>query len=322
MRHRVLLIFVLTVATWATIAWSQQAERPRVIGVLALSAGPNDSVYTAVRRGLSKLGYLEGRDFRIEYRGAQGNADRLAELAQELVYLKVDLIFASTEMTTRAAKQATSTIPIVAVLPDHDPVASGLIESWNKPGGNITGLAGWGLLSSKRLQLLKEILPNLSRVSVAWDSSVSQEIGDLQTGADRLGIHLQLVEMKSPYDFDLVFAKAKRQKAGAVMLLSSPQVYVRRTQLGALALKYELPLDTTFRDVTVGGGLTSYSGDLEYGFSRSAYFIDRLLKGAKPADLPFEKNERIQFVINLKTAKALRLTIPQAVLLRADEIIR
>lgn len=128
--------------------------------------------------------------------------------------------------------------------------------------------------------------------------------------------------MKSPYDFDSVFAEAKRQKAGAVMLLSSPEVYVRRTQLGALALKYGLPLDATFRDVTVGGGLMSYAGDFDYGFSRSAYFIDRVLKGVKPADLPFEKSERIQFVINLRTAKALRLTIPQAVLLRADEIIQ
>lgn len=187
MRHRVVLMFVLSLAAWATLAWSQQAERMRVIGVLALSAGPNDSVYAAVRKGLRDLGYVEGRDFRIEYRGAQGRVDRVADLAQELVNVKVDVIFTGAEMTTRAAKQATSTIPIVAVLPDHDPVASGLIESWNRPGGNVTEIAGWGLLSSKRLQLLKEILPSLSRVSVPWDSSVSQEIGDLQAGADRLG---------------------------------------------------------------------------------------------------------------------------------------
>jgi putative ABC transport system substrate-binding protein len=225
-------------------------------------------------------------------------------------------------MTVRVAMQATSTIPIVAVLPDHDPVASGLISSWNRPGGNITGIAGWGLLNSKRLQLLKEIVPTLSRVSVPWDSSVSQEIGDLRAAADRLGIQLLPIEMRAPYDFDAVITDAGRQKSGAVMLLSSPEVYVRRTQIGELALKRRVAVDAPFRDITVAGGLMSYSADLEYGFSRAAYFIDRVLKGTTPAELPFEKSDRVHFVINLKTAKALRLTIPQAVILRADEIIR
>jgi putative ABC transport system substrate-binding protein len=320
-KNRVLLIVGVAIAAWAFVAWPQQAARLRVIGFLAVSAGPNDFVYTAIRGGLSDLGYLEGRDYRFEHRGAQGHPDRLPQLAQELVQLKVDVIVTGTEIGARAAKQATSTIPIVAIIPD-DPVVSGLIESFNHPGGNVTGQGGFNTqMTSKRLQLLKDILPRLSRVTVLWDSSVSQELRELPAAAERLGIQLQLVEMKLPYDFDSAFADAKRQKSGAVMLLSSPQVYVRRTQLGSLALKHGLAVDAPFEDVTAAGGLMTYSGDFRRGFSRAAYFIDRLLKGAKPSELPFEQFQYVRFTINLKTARALGVTIPQAILLRADEVI-
>jgi ABC-type uncharacterized transport system substrate-binding protein len=219
--------------------------------------------------------------------------------------------------------QATSTIPIVAILPDHDPVASGLIDSFNRPGGNITGLTVRStLLAGKRLELLREILPGLSRVAVFWDPFVRTEVKELEIAAHSLGIQLQLVEVKAPYDFDAAFRAAKRQKAGAVMMLSSPQVYIRRVQLGALALKHKLPADAPFRDLTEAGGLMSYSTDVMDGFHRAAYFIDRLLKGAKPGDLPIEQTATIKFVVNLKTAKALGIRIPQSILVRANEVIR
>ena len=302
---------------------AQQAERVAVVGRLAVNnGGANDPIEEALRKGLRELGYVEGRTIRIEFRTAQGDADRLPRLAEELVRLNVDVIVTGTEISTRAAKQATSTIPIVAILPDHDPVASGLIESFNRPGGNITGLTARNTqLAGKRLELLKEMLPGLARVAVLWDPFVRTEVKELKIAARSLGIQLQLVEVKAPYDFDAAFTAAKRQKAGAVMMLSSPQVYIRRVQLGALALKHKVPAEAPFRDLTAAGGLMTYSTDITDSFGRAAYFIDRLLKGAKPSDLPFEQSATIKLVVNLKTAKALGITIPQSILLRADEVI-
>jgi putative ABC transport system substrate-binding protein len=306
----------------APSATAQQPTKVPVIGDLMVAAGPRDSVVEALRLGLRDLGYVEGRDFRIEYRSAEGRADQLPRLAEELVRLKVDVIVTGTEISTRAAKQATSTIPIVAILPDHDPVASGLIDSFNRPGGNITGLTVRNTqLAGKRLQLLKEMLPGLSRVAVLWDPFVRGEVEELKFAARSLGLQLQLLEVKAPYDFDAAFRTAKRQKVGAVMLLSSPQVYRRRVQLGALALENNLPADAPFHDLTKAGGLMSYSTDPQDGFYRAAYFIDRLLKGAKPSDLPFEQTENVRFVVNMKTAKALGLTIPQSVVVQANQVI-
>jgi len=249
--------------------------------------------------------------------------DRLASLAEELVRLKVDVIVTGTDAATRAAQQATSTIPIVVVLPGDDPMAAGFIESFNHPGGNITGLTVRNnQLVAKRLQLLKEILPGLSRIATLFSNpSDRAEVEKIKPVAHALGIELQVVEVNAPYDFDGAFSIVKRQKAGAVMLLS-PQVYVRRFQLGALALKRGLPAESPFHDLTRAGGLMSYSTDFRDGFYRSAYYVDRLLKGAKPSDLPFEQTANIKFVVNLKTADALGITIPQSILLRADEVIR
>lgn len=304
--------------------WAQQPDRVAVVGRLAVNnGGANDPIEEALRKGLRELGYVEGRTIRVEFRTAQGDADRLPRLAEELVRLNVDVIVTGTEISTRAAKQATSTIPIVAILPDHDPVASGLIESFNRPGGNITGLTVRNSqLAGKRLELLKEMLPGLSRVAVIWDAFVRTEVKELEIAARSLGVQLQLVEVKAPYDFDAAFRAAKGKKAGALMLLSSPQVYIRRVQLGALALEHKVPADAPFRDLTEAGGLMSYSTDVMDAFHRAAYFIDRILKGAKPSDLPFEQSETIKLVVNLKTAKALGITIPQSILLRVDEVIK
>jgi putative ABC transport system substrate-binding protein len=177
-------------------------------------------------------------------------------------------------------------------------------------------------LAGKRLELLKEMLPRLYRVAVLWDPFVRAEVQEIEIAAHSLGIELLLEEVKAPYNFDAALSAAKRKKAGAVMLLGSPQVYIRRVQLGALALKHKLPVAASFRDLIEAGGLMSYSTDVMDAFHRAAYFIDRLLKGAKPSDLPFEQSETIKLVVNLKTAKALGITIPQSILLRADEVIR
>lgn len=317
----VLLVANLAIPSIST--WAQQPNHVAVVGRLTIFAETIDPVNGAIRQGLRELGYVEGRDFRIEKRSADGRVDELPRAAEELARLNVDVIVTGTEISARAAKQVTSTIPIVAIIPDHDPVASGLIESFNRPGGNITGLTVRNSqLASKRLELLKEMLPGLTRVAVLWDPWVRNEVKELEIAAHSLGLQLQLVEVAAPYDFDVALKIAKRKKAGAVMLLSSPQVYIRRVQLGALALRRKIATDAPFRDLTEAGGLMSYSTDVIDGFHRAAYFIDRILKGAKPGDLPFEQSETIKLVINLKTAKALGITIPESILLRADEVIR
>ena len=315
-------IIVLCCALFAAGASAQQIDRVRLIGRLAVEGNVADPVQDALRAGMRELGYVEGRDYRIEHRNAEGHIDRLPSLAQELVQLNVAVIVTGTGVATRAAQRATTTIPIVALLPE-DPIASGFIDSFNRPGGNITGLTVRNTqLTAKRLELLKEILPDLSRVAVISDPSVRGEVEGIRTAARVLGIQIQLVEMKEPYDFDGAFKTCKRQRVGAVMLLSSPEVYINRARLGALALEYKLPTDSSFHDLARAGGLMAYSTDVKEAFHRTAYFVDRLFKGAKAGDLPFEQISNPRLTINLKTAKALGINIPEAVLVRADEVIR
>lgn len=321
-RRLLLLVFALSLVVLAAGAWAQEPSRVPVIGILMISAGPDDPLIEAIRKGLRDRGYVEDRDFRIAHRRAHGQVDRLPRFAEELVRLNAAAIVTGTEEATLAARQATSTIPIVAVL-GEDPVASGFIESFNRPGGNITGLYTPIELAGKRLELLKEILPGLSRVAVLWDSQGHAELEQLKPAARSLGIQLQLLEMKAPYDLDAAFRMAKRQKAGAVVVLDiSSELYVRSARLGSLALANGLPLTGGERDLVEAGGLMSYGMDVSASFYRAAYFIDRLLKGAKASDLPFEQPTKYELVVNLKTAKAFGVTIPQSILLRADKVIR
>lgn len=300
-----------------------QSTRVPVVGLLMVVAGVNDSAVEALREGLRGLGYVEGRNFRFEHRSAEGHPERLAGLAEELVRLKVDVIVTGTDAATRAAKQASTTIPIVVVLPEDDPMAAGFIESFNHPGGNITGLTVRNSqLVGKRLELLKEILPGLSRVAVLSDPLVRGEVEQIRPAARALGVEIRLLEVNARYDFDNAFSRAQRQKVGAVMLLSSPQVYGRRLQLGALALKHRLPVESPFHELTRAGGLMSYSTGVSDGFFRSAYYVDQLLKGAKASDLPFEQTANIKFIVNLRTADALGIKVPQSILLRVDEVIQ
>ena len=318
-----LVAVALTCATVIASAYAEQPQRVPIVARLAGDAAPNDPVDATIRKGLAELGDVEGRDYRLEQRSAAGRVDQLPRLAEELVRLRVDVIVAGTEAAARAAKQATSTIPIVAILPDHDPVASGLIKSFSRPGGNVTGLTiRNSQLAAKRLEQLNEMLPGLSRVAVVWDAWVPTEVDQLQRAARSLGIQLQLIEVKNPYNFDAAFAAANKQKAEAIMLLSSPAVYLRRTQLGVLALEHRLPCDAVFHDLTRAVGLMSYSTDVMDGFHRGAYYIDRILKGAKPADLPFEQTANVKLLVNLRTARVLGITVPESILVRADEVLR
>ena len=248
---------------------------------------------------------------------------RLPGLAEELVRLKVDAIVAGTEASVRAAKKATGTIPIVMVMYDYDPVASGLIDSISRPGGNITGIfPRHSDLVGKRLELLKEAVPRLSRVAVFWDAYSRRQLDELEPAARSLGVQLQLIELRAPYDFEMAFKAVKQKKAGAVMFLFSPVFYVQRARIAALALKNGLPTVFQNHEYVEDGGLLSYGPSRVDTFGRAPYFIDRLLKGAKPADLPIEQPTKFKLVVNLKTAKALGIKVPESILLRADEVIR
>lgn len=249
--------------------------------------------------------------------------DRLPDLAEELVRLKVDAIVAGTEPSIRAAIQATNTIPIVMVAYDHDPVASGLVQSLSRPGGNVTGIfTRQSELLGKRLELLKETLPGLSRIAVFWDSFGARELDQLELSARSLGVHLQLVAFQSPYHFDAAFRTAKRKKADAVIVLFSPVFYVNRTRIAELALQTAQPTMFEEHDFVDVGGLMSYGFNSADTFGRAAYFPDRLLKGSKPSDLPVEQPSKLWLAVNLRTARVFGLTIPQSILLRADEVIR
>ena len=322
-RRLLLLALVSNLAATATAAWAQQPNQIPVVGVLMVTVGPNDGPALALRKGLRNLGYIEGQNIRIEFRSAQGQADRLLRLAKELAELKVNVIVAGTEPAARAARQAAGTTPIVAVLSDHDPVVSGLVSSLSRPGGNITGVFSQQTeLVSKRLELLKEALPKASRVAVFWDSYSQRQLDALQQAAPSLGVQLHSIELRAVYDFKAAFGVARQKKADAVVVLFSPVFYRERAQIAARALEAGLPTMNQEEAWVVAGGFLSYGPMIADYYGRAAYFVDRLLKGAKPSDLPVEQATTFKLTVNLKTAKALGITIPQSILVRADEVIR
>ena len=293
------------------------------VGILTVASGPAEGPAQGVRDGLEQLGYVDGRNIKIEFRSAQGQADRLPILAQELVALKVDVIVTGTEPAARAVQHATSTIPLVVVLSDHDPVASGLVNSLSRSGSNITGVVTrQSELVGKRLELLKESLPRLLRVAVFWDTYSQRQFEPLQKAAQSLGVQVQSIELRAPYDFKAASRRAKQEKADAVVVLFSPVFYRERAQIARMALEAGLPTMNQEESWVAAGGLISYGPTIADTFGRTAYFVDRLLKGAKPADLPIEQAAGFKLTINLRTAKALRLNIPDSIVLRADEVIR
>jgi putative ABC transport system substrate-binding protein len=316
-----LLISLALVATPLTAAAQPIGRVPR-IGILR-TGSPPDPFVEAFLQGLRELGYDDGGNISIEYRWAEGRDEQLPDLAADLVRLKVDVIVAGGSQA-RVAKRATTTIPIVMPVA-NDPVGEGIVASLARPGGNVTGLAFLSEgLPGKWVELLKEVLPGMSRVAVLWHPAT--EAGQLrvsETAARSLGVRLRALKVRRPDEFSPAFAEAQRNHAECLIVLSSPFFYAHRTRLVELAAKHRLPRMYHQQDFVVGsGGLMSYGPNLRDLFRRAATYVDKVLKGAKPADLPIEQPTRFELVINMKTAKALGLTIPQSVLARADEVIQ
>ena len=314
-------------SAWPVAASAQQAAKIARIGYLAtnLAAGPH--LREAFLQGLRDLGYVEGRNVVIEYRDAEGKLERLPALAAELVALKVDVIVAASTLAALAAKQATRTLPIVFAAAG-DPVASGLVTSLARPGGNVTGLSILAPeLVGKCLELLKQAVPGVSRVAVLWQPGALGErtekdmLKEAEVAARALGVRLQFVEARGPADFDRAFSDMTRARAGALTVLASVMFFSERRRLVDLAAKNRLPAVYPLREFVDAGGLMSYGPNVADLFRRAATYVDKILKGAKPADLPVEQPTKFELVINLKTAKALGLTIPPSLLARADEVI-
>jgi putative tryptophan/tyrosine transport system substrate-binding protein len=308
-----------------------EAQRPgRVprIGYLGYSSPALEArLVEAFRQGLRDLGYLEGQNIAIEYRSAEGKLERLAALSAELVNLKVDIIVTLATPGALAGRQATTTIPIV-VAAMADPARDGLVASLARPGGNITGSTFLGPeLISKRLGLVKEIVPAASRMAVLWHPGVYSErtMTDMLTqtteGARRLGFQLQVVGAGSADDFDRAFSEITRGRADALVVFPSPMLYLEHRRIVDLAAKIRLPTVYPWREAVDAGGLIAYGANIFDLLRRAAIYVDKILKGAKPGDLPIEQPTKFDFVINLRTAKALGLTIPPSLLARADQVI-
>jgi putative tryptophan/tyrosine transport system substrate-binding protein len=323
-----LLAYALPVLILATIhlAEAQQTKKVPRIGYLgATSRSINPARIEAFRQGLRELGYVEGKNIVIEYRYAEGKLDRLPALAAELVGLKVDIIVMGGPAATRSAKQATATIPIVMAY-DDDPVGSGFVASLARPGGNITGLSTLAPeISGKQLELLREIVPKLSRVAVlgnAIQPGNPQALREINLAADGFGVQLQYLEIQAPKDIETAFQAASKERAHAVLVLSGTVLLSQRKQIVDLAIKSRLPTIYNRPEYAEDGGLVFYGVSYTDLFRRAATYVDKILKGAKPADLPIEQPKKFEFIINLKAAKQIGLTIPPNVLARADRVIR
>ena len=304
---------------------AQQPASPRRIGVLFGGFSLEGNEEQQFRQGLLDAGYVEGRDVVIEWRSANGDYARVPELVADLIQRKVEVIVVTTTPAAQAVKRATSTIPIVMALV-ADPVGSGLVASLAHPGGNVTGLSMMLTdLTAKRLQLLKEAIPRVARVAVLWNPAMPwhpKAVADLKAAAPSLAIELSFVSATTPEDFGRAFSAVSRAHAQALYVLDAPLFFAHRTTLLKLASRARLPAIYSERSWGDEGGLMSYGANYLDLYRRSAAYVDKILKGAKPADLPIEQPTKFELVVNLKTAKALGLTIPESVLLQADEVIR
>ena len=305
---------------------AQQPMKVPRIGYLSGNFPSSESVRTeAFRQGLRELGHVEGKNVVIEYRFAEGKLDRLALLAAELVGLKAAVIVTGGTGSTRSANEATNSVPIV-MTQDPDPVGNGFVASLARPGGNITGLSTLSPeLSGKRLELLKEIVPKLSRVAVlgtSTNASNAQSLRETELAAGALAVKLQYLDVRGPKDIETAFRAASKERADAVLLLGGPVLASQRAQFADLAVKSRLPTIYWRSDIVEGGGLMSYAVSFTDLDRRAATYVDKILKGAKPADLPVEQPKKFEFIVNLKAAKQIGLTIPPNLLARADRVIR
>jgi putative tryptophan/tyrosine transport system substrate-binding protein len=324
MDRRRFLLTSLAGALGVPHAAHSQSPPPRMprIGYLSLRSGPSH-LDEAFQQGLRELGYIEGQSISVEYRWADWKPDRGSALALELARLKMDLIVATPgAAAVRAVQTVTKTIPIVFTA--GDAIGSGLVTSLERPGGNVTGVNLLNFeLAAKRLELLRDVVPAISRVAVLVNPTTTTPLvlKDLERAARALGVKIQLLEVRDPIALEDAFSLATRERAGALLVLPDPRFFAERERLVSLAAKTRLPASYEWREFAEAGGLMSYGANVAGQYRRLASYVDKILKGTKPADLPIEQPTKFELVINLKTAKALGLTIPQSFLLRADQVI-
>jgi putative ABC transport system substrate-binding protein len=316
---------VVLLAVAVIVEAQQPTKVPRIGFLFNLSPADHASLIDAFRGGLSDLGYVERKNIFIEYRSAKGKLDRLPALADELVHLKVDVIVAISTIAAVAAKNATKTIPIVFTS-GGDPVAVGLIDSLARPGGNLTGVNAMSLeLAGKRLELLKDTVPKLSRIAVLWNPrsvGSAEEWKDSLLPAHELGLQLHSMEVSSADQYESVFKEAIKAGSSALVVTSGTINNSNQKGIADLAAKHRLPSISRWEEFVDSGGLLSYGPDETERYTRIAYYIDKILKGAQPADLPVEQPKKFKLVINLKTAKQIGVTVPPIVLGRADRVIK
>jgi putative ABC transport system substrate-binding protein len=324
--------FLALCAMLFALCFSAEAQQPKKIPRIGYLSNIDPSGESArsegIRRALRELGYIDGQNIAIEYRYSEGKLDRLPELAAELVRLKIDIIVAAGgDSVIRPAKNATKTIPIVMVGGGVDPVAAGYVESLARPGGNITGITNIsGELGGKRLELFKEAVPKLARVAVLYDPAIPAsvlQVKELLPGAARaLRLTVRFWEVRDADGFEKVFAALTKERPDGLYITQGPLTNANQKRITGLALKSRLPSMYFTREYVEAGGLMSYGADRVDSYRRVAYYVDRILKGAKPADLPVEQPTKFELVINLKTAKQIGVTIPQSLLYRADKVIK
>jgi len=321
-------LLVTILLTTVPPAQAQQPKKvPRIGYLSALSLSSESTRSEVIRQALRELGYVEGQNIAIEYQYSEGKPDRAPELAAELVRLKVDVIVvAGGDLVIRAAKDATQTIPIVMIGASADPVEAGIVESLARPGGNVTGLTILNTeLTGKRLELLKEAVPKVARVAVLHDPAIPsnvQELNDVQTAARALKLITQPWEVRDAGRFDRVLAAIAKERPDGLYVCQGGIMNNNRKLIADFALKSRLPSVHSAREFTDAGGLITYGADRADSYRRVAYYVEKILKGAKPANLPVEQPTKFELVINLKTAKQIGVTIPPQVLARADRVIR
>jgi putative tryptophan/tyrosine transport system substrate-binding protein len=321
-----ILVYALTAFILATVhlAEAQQPKKvPRIGYIGSSSASIGDDAF---RQALRNLGYIEGENIQVEYRYIEGQQDKVPNLVAELLELKVDVLVVSTLTSLRAAKQATKTIPIV-MSTNNDPVETGIVDSLARPGGNITGVSRLTRdLNGKRLELLTEVVPKLARVGALWDAKgpgPTIAFKEYEAAADLLKIKLHSLEIRAlNLDFERAFHAASKERAGAIIPIRSSVLISNMQRIVDLAVRNRLPSMNETSDFVEAGGLASYSANDTEPFRRVAHYVDRILKGTKPADLPIEQPMKFEFVVNLKTAKQIGLTIPPNVLARADKVLK
>jgi len=321
-----IILSIIALLACNAIGEAQQEQKVRRIGFLSgVSRSFLSSRIDAFRLGLRDLGYVEGKNIAIEWRFAEGKADWLTSLAGELVRLKVEVIVTAAPLPTNAAKKATGTIPIIMAF-DDDPVGSGFVTSLARPGGNITGLSTQASdIGGKQLELLKEIVPKLSRLAVLGNSTVpgyGQMVKEIEVAAKALAVKVLYLIVQKPEDIEAAFQSATKERANAIIVLGTPAILSRQQDVVDLAAKNRLPTTYIRPEFVEHGGLMTYGVSMNDLFRRAATYVDKILKGTKPADIPVEQPMKFEFVINLKTAKQLGLEIPQWTLMKADRVIR